>query len=239
LTRSLEDAESNIRSIAGALQDAAPTWARLRDDVTNGVIPNGMDITDDLLSALRTVIRARDEGMKPAAAFRQSEMFDGPSEIAKVIGRALFGEGMNRAVSRKAVAKLLTEYADEARKNLAGPRLLDDPLEASDIMRTSLKRTGRLDLADALERDLDDAAIDSIASSPDVEDAVVLEAQRLRAEPGGDQIMVDVPEIGPDGEEVMVSRSLDDVMEEADAEIAEAERVEACASGVPEQPALV
>jgi hypothetical protein len=63
---------------------ALRAWAKMRDAVSRGQIPKGMDITEDLLDAVRTIMRARDEGQKVGDLVEQAEMFGGPSETAKI-----------------------------------------------------------------------------------------------------------------------------------------------------------
>ena len=87
LARALEDADSNIKTLAGALSDAAGAWSKMRDDVSRGIIPQGMDITDELLAAIRLVMKSRDEGVSLKNLLAQPEMFDGPSDVAKALAK--------------------------------------------------------------------------------------------------------------------------------------------------------
>lgn len=221
LGRALEDADSNIKSLAGALGDSAAPWAKMRDAVSRGDIPRGMDITDDLLEAVRLVTKARDEGRAVKDMVNQAEMFGGPNEIAKIVARAMFGdEEMKRAVSRKKLATFLNDYATEAMKNDAGPRLFGDALDAGDVLRSSLTRVGRQDLEAVAAERLTPVAIEKIVESDETVDAVILEAERMRLE--RPDLKIDMG----DGE-----RSLDAIFDEADDEIAAATDIEACALG--------
>ena len=233
LERALEDADSNIKTIAGALEDAAPYWARMRDLVTNGSIPRGMDISDDLTEVIDTIIRARAEGTKIADAFEQAEMFGGPSEIAKATARAMFNENMTRHVARGKISSLLQDYAEEASKNVSddfGNRLFGEPLEAGDIVQGALERAGRQDVADVMRDRLNDEAVTEISGGIEAENAIILEAERIRAN-ANEPIIVTIAEIGPDGSEVFVDRNIDEIFEAADNEIAEAQRIMNCATG--------
>lgn len=183
LARVLEDPDSNVRAIGGALQDAAPAWAKLRDAVVEGAIPANMDITDDLLDAIRLITRARDEGAKFSDVLHQAEMFGGPSETGKLLGRFMFKNGdLARPVSRKAMSEMLQDFAAEAQKNLAGERLIGEPLGTGDVLQTTLKRAGRDDLATIADQKLTDDAIEKMADDPAVDDQVTLEAERMVAE---------------------------------------------------------
>jgi hypothetical protein len=239
LGRALEDADSNIKAIAGAMGDAAAPWARMRDAVARGEIPRGMDITDDLLEAVRLVTKARDEGRAVKDMVNQAEMFGGPNEIAKIVARAMFSdEDLKRAAGRGRVSAFLRDFADEAMKNDAGPRLFGAPLAAPDVLRSSLARVGRQDLeAIALDR-LTPESVAKLANEPDTRQAVIAEGEamrsgltpqegqsgekpRLRAGP--------VPEV--DLGDGLGPRSLDDIYREADEEIAAAGEIEACIVG--------
>ena len=221
LGRALEDADSNVKALAGALSDAAPAWVRMRDAVSAGAIPRGMDVTPDLLEAVRIVMRARDTGRPASELFNQAEMFGGPSELAKVIGRAMFSDAdMRRAVSRTRLADFLHGFATEAGKNEAAPRLFGDALGADDILRSSLARVGREDLQPLIADRLTPEAVDKLAKGADTMDAVIQEAQRLRA--AVPDIVIDTP----DGQ-----RSLAEIMDEADDELAASADIEACTIG--------
>lgn len=229
LGRALEDADSNIKSLAGALGDSAGSWAIMRDAVARGDIPRGMDITDDLLEAVRIVMKARDEGRAVRDLVNQAEMFGGPNEIAKIVARAMFGDGnMTRAVSRKRLAAFLNDYADEALKNDAGARLFGEPLESSDVLRTSLAKADREDLIALTNERLTPENMEKIAAASDTAEAVVMEGERLRA--ANADLKIDLG----DG---LGERSLDDIFEEADSEIAAAADIEACALGRSAAPA--
>jgi hypothetical protein len=182
LGRALEDADSNIKSIAGAMGDAAGPWAKMRDAVARGDIPRGMDITDDLLEAVRLVTKARDEGRSVKDMVNQAEMFGGPNEIAKLVARAMFSDDdLKRPVGRAKLTAFLNDYAAEAMKNDAGPRLFGDPLGAPDVLRSSLARVGRTDLEAVAAERLTPERMDEIAEADDTLDAVIMEAERMRA----------------------------------------------------------
>lgn len=223
LGRALEDADSNIKSLAGALGDSAGSWAIMRDAVARGDIPRGMDITDDLLEAVRLVMKARDEGRAVKDMVNQAEMFGGPNEIAKIVARAMFGdENLTKAIGRKRLATFLNDYADEALKNDAGDRLFGEPLGSTDVLRTSLAKADREDLIHLANERLTPEAMDKISKAPETADAIVMEGERIRAANRG--VTIDLG----DG---LGERSLDDIFEEADSEIAAAADIEACTMG--------
>lgn len=183
LGRALEDTDSNVKGIAGAMADSSAPWARMRDAVSRGEIPAGMDITDDLMNAVRLVMKARDEGRAVKDMVNQAEMFGGPDELSKIVARAMFSDtDLKRPVGRARLSALLSDYAAEAMKNDAGPRLFDEPLGSADILKSSLERVGRNDLMRVAEERLTPEAMDKLAEDPMTPEVAVMDAQRLRAE---------------------------------------------------------
>ncbi|MEM7428772.1 MAG: hypothetical protein AAF441_21995 [Pseudomonadota bacterium] len=236
LSRVLEDPDNNIRSLGGALQDVAPSWARMRDSVIEGRIPAGMDVTGDLIDAVRLLMRARDEGKKFSDLLHQAEMFGGPSEVAKLLGRFMFKNGdLAQPASRKALAEMLGDYAAEAQKNLAGQRLLGDPLETGDILQTALRKSGRDDLATIADERLAPENIEKLADDPEVEDQIVREAERISVDRLTDEAAagdMQIPMVDEDGE-ITGYRNLSDLLNEADDELAAAKEIEVCVAGRP------
>lgn len=181
LGRALEDTDNNIKSIAGAMADSSAPWAKMRDAVSRGEIPAGMDITDDLMNAVRLVMKARDEGRTVKDLVNQAEMFGGPDELSKIMARAMFSDmDLRRPVGRARLAEFLRDYADEAMKNDAGPRLFGEALGASDILKSSLERVGRNDLLRVAEERLAPDTVEKLAEDPLTAEAAIMDAQRLR-----------------------------------------------------------
>lgn len=225
LGRALEDTDNNIKSIAGAMSDSAGPWSRMRDAVSRGEIPAGMDITDDLMNAVRLVMKARDEGRAMRDLVNQAEMFGGPDELSKIVARAMFSDAdLKRPVGRAKLAAFLNDYATEAMKNDAGPRLFGDALTAPDILKSSLDRVGRNDLYRVAEERLTPDAIDRLADDPAVVEASIMDGERLIADTEPQRVMVDLG----DG---LGERDLDDILREADEEIVAASEIEACTIG--------
>jgi len=241
LGRALEDSDNNIKAIGGALSDSAGPWARMRDAVARGEIPAGMDITDDLVKAVQLVMRARDEGRAVSDLVNQAEMFGGPGEMAKIMARAMFSDAeMKRPVGRARLAAFLRDFADEARKNDAGPRLIGDPLSAPDILKGSLERVGRNDLYRVVDERLTPERIDEIEAAPETVEATIMDAERLIADNEERQLgpISDDSSPKPHVTPILVDigdgrgeRSLDDIMREAEEEIAAGKEIEACTLG--------
>ena len=134
LSRTFDHLDGNIKAIGGAMADAAPAWARMRDATTRGDIAPGHDITRDLLQAVHAVMRARDEGRPPWEVLNQGDMFQ--SDTTQLAARMFFrDEEMRQPAGRKAIADALTSYAEEAAKNTLHGRLFDDAVPPADVLR--------------------------------------------------------------------------------------------------------
>lgn len=232
LNRILEDTDSNIKTIAGAMTDTAGRWAQMRDAAAHGAIPRGMDITRDLLDAVRTVTAARDAGVKVRQLADQAEMFGGPSEISKLLLRAMFrNDDLTQQAGRNAIGDMLASYAEEAQKNLAGARLFGEELRADEVLESAL---GRLDrelpgLAAVVRERTTAEQVAKAAEDPVTEDATVRAAEELTL---GDQPQtIRVAREDADGNVTFTDEPLDKLLDEADVEIAAAREIEACASG--------
>lgn len=236
LGRMLEDTDNNIKSLGNALADAAPQWAALRDGISSGTVDPRMELTKDLLDAVKLVMRARDEGVPIKDLMNQTDMFgNGPSENAKLFARNFFaGDEMKRAVSQKKVADFLKEFATEAAKNESGPRLLGDDLTPEQIMETALRKVDRQDLLPFLENAVSQEALKKLEENPDLlDDQVIMEAMRmLGGEATGTGPEVKIP-VGLDDKGNPIMGSLADEYEKIDKEIEAATQIDACVTGKP------
>jgi hypothetical protein len=228
LTRMLEDTDNNIKAIGGALGDAAGRWAAMRDAVSHGTVPASMDITQDLLEALRIVGRARDEGQKVADVARQVDMFAHQSPVTRALLGFMFrGENLTRPTSRADMAAMLTGYADEAIKNTVDPRLFGEALTADNVLATVLKRAKREDLIPAAREATADEAVDKALDAPErIDDTALVEARRMLADGEVAELRMTDPDTG-----AVVTRKVDDLFREADDEVAAARELELCVTG--------
>jgi len=135
IRRAFESTDNNIKGIADAMTSVAGPWSKMRQAAANGDIAPEHDITDNLMDAVRMVMRARDEGKPLGFYLKQSDMFNSPIEqMAKDI---IMPNG-EKVASSKAISASLRNYAEEAQKNLAGERLFGETLKPEEVLRTSL-----------------------------------------------------------------------------------------------------
>lgn len=228
LNRALEDTDSNIKAIAGAMGDVAGAWARLRDAATRGEIPAAMDITGDLLDAVRTVMRARDAGEKVRTLAMQGELYGGPSAVSRAILAAMFADdAMVRPVGRAKLGEFLADYAAEARKNDGAANLLGmAPLSPDEVLATALAKAERQELLETLlaatsREKIDDALTDPVVGMTTVHQL----EQMLDADPTR---TIDLTIVDDTGAAVVVRRPLREVVAEIDDEIRGAREISAC-----------
>jgi hypothetical protein len=235
LSRILEDPDNNIKALAGALTDTAGAWAGMRDAVSRGTVPAGMDITPDLLDAMRLVAKARDERVKLLTLVDQPEMFAAPSPWTRAFLHPLMfrDEGLTKAASRASVARGLKAYADEAIKNTTAERLFGKPVSVGEVLTAALAKARREDLGVAAEEATLPLRARETLAKPEVDDAVLHQLDNLRdeAQDAGKELMVPDPNGLQDAAGNPVMRPVRELLDEADAEIAAAKNIEACAGG--------
>lgn len=232
--RIVEDADSDIRAIGGALLDVAGPWAKLRAAAARGDLAPGMDVTDDLLSAVRMVAEARSAGRNVRELADQMGLFGGElSPVGRAFLNALFRDtDFSKPAGRARVADALRSYVDEAVKNTSGPRLFGEPLTAEQILTGGGRATNEPTRPTA--RPINDNAprpAEEMVAAKELDDALFHDVNRLLAER---DLEVAVGEtIDPEtGRVVTLKRSAMDVMDDADKEIAEVEQLAACVFGM-------
>jgi hypothetical protein len=121
VARAFDHADSNIKSIASALVDASPDWIKFREAVTRGEIPASHDVTEDLMRAVKTIMRARDEGEPVAKLLAQGDMFH--SDVSQLTARMFFKRtedgDLKRFLSKGAMADNLSGFAREMTESAA------------------------------------------------------------------------------------------------------------------------
>lgn len=187
LERILDSDADGMKAIAGAFRDVAGPWAAMREAAARGEIAPGMDITPDLLAAVRTVLHARDKGLRVADVLAQMDLDAPPLTDA---GRAMLAlmhndPGFQRAAGQATMARRLGGYIDEAMKSQPGRDMFGaeaapardvlDAVAAREVDGTDPMRGRQRAVAEAGDR----AA--TIQEGLRVPDADFLEAQRIAA----------------------------------------------------------
>ncbi len=135
-----ESTDSNIKTIGGALLDAAPSFAKLRAAIEAGAVPEALDITEHVVGAARLVSDARRQGIALSERVAQNDIMAGatPAMTEDVLRLMFRDEGFKRPAGRDAIADLLREYADSAMSVQAGDSLFAElpQVKAVDILST-------------------------------------------------------------------------------------------------------
>lgn len=109
--------DTDIRAIGEALKDVAGEWANMRHAVQAGAINPQVDVTGNLLQAIRMVQKARRERASLHDAVNQVDMVTGDVADSLTVGmlRLLYsGQYLTRAVGRERLTESLREYMGAA-----------------------------------------------------------------------------------------------------------------------------
>ena len=147
LSRMLESTDDNIRSISGALRDAAGAILGLKQSIKNGETAPEFDITSHIAEAALRIATLRDKGVKPAEALAQQDAFAPMDPVVEGIVRAFYNEDLTRPVSRKAMTEFLIYYANEAKLHSGEKGLIPDETTPTQVLDLSRDRVIRGDVA--------------------------------------------------------------------------------------------
>lgn len=187
LDRILDSDADGMKAIAGALRDTAGPWAAMREAAARGQIAEGMDITPDLLAAVRTVLHGREKGLRVADVLAQMDLDAPPLTDA---GRAMLALMHNdpqfqRAAAQATMARRLAGYVDEAMKSQPGRDMFGgEAAPARDVLdAVAARETEGTDPMRGRQRSVAEAGTraEAIQAGPKVADADFLEAQRIAA----------------------------------------------------------
>lgn len=228
-----ESPDNDIKAIGGALTDIAPSWAQMRAQATKGEIVPEMDITADLLAAVRTVEKARAEGHKVGDLIAQGGLFgEGISEKASLVLRSFYRDAnFTRAAGRDAVAQRLAGYIDEANKAVPGPNLLGlDPVAPEQILARQTAPnetpvTGNL-FAQPKPQAPDLPVTEHGAAAPDMNAALYADVERVLADK---DFEIAIEQVERDGQSLTKTISARDYLKQLDEGIRAAAEVAACA----------
>jgi hypothetical protein len=211
LARMLESTDEDMRSAMGAMLDAAPAFARLRQAIADGKVSGDYDIAGQLTQAIENTARLRDTGQSLHDFLAQQDAFTQRPPIVDDMMKMLYDKSGTRLASREKVAAKLTKYAgDASRQRLDQTSLFAEEPVAADKLVAG-------------------AAHEAEAPKPKVTDMFGLRTkQDTGAVPAVKQMLehedVAVPTGAIDEEGNPVTRSGREVMAEAEAGIAKAEQ---------------
>lgn len=142
LARIAESTDDNVKSLSNAMVAAAPDWAKLRAAIEEGHVRGDLDITPQLIDAVRRTADLRAKGASLNDYLAQQDAFDRLPEKVETLMRAFYHPDGRRAASSAVVADTLKRYADQAMKVPAGKTLdLGVPeAQAGDILKNAKER---------------------------------------------------------------------------------------------------
>ena len=172
IDRAFVSPDLHVRSLAGALVDAAPAWTKMREAARLGVIDGNHDVTPSLMTAVRGVLRAKGEGRPVSETLGNGDLF---GEDSSNQARNLILDKSGRLGTRDAISGNLRKYAEEAQKNLAAPNLFGDSVAPGEVLRAALK-------ASAEPTPVVESGLESAALRPPLRPTMdTLAAARLKA----------------------------------------------------------
>lgn len=119
-----EVGDENIKALGGALQDAAGGFARLRAGIEDGTVDPKVDITPDILEAVRLVQQARTARIPLKDAVAQQELGGAARPaLTEALLRAAYGDNLAGRASQARMAEYLSYFAEEAEKQGTQARL--------------------------------------------------------------------------------------------------------------------
>jgi hypothetical protein len=192
-----------LRTLLDALEEAAPGWAALRAEIEAGLVEPALDITAEVLGAMRLIAAARDVASRTSLGvadaieelLAQVDLIEGPvSPLVAALVRKFAPGG--RAAPAEAVARFLSRYAAEARSAGRTGDMLGAAGPAEVLRRIDPDTFGELaddfarapaaaeDPADSVPADLAPESYATGALSPEAEAADLALAEELRLQEG-------------------------------------------------------
>jgi hypothetical protein len=226
VARAFDHPEPNIKTIASGLVDAAPDWIKMRDAVTRGEIKAGQDITADVMQAVRSIMRARDERRPVGEVMTQGDFFT--SDTSHLAARLFFKDDrMDRFLSKADMSDNLTTFARNtlAHRGIEADLFGQPPPATADVLATTVR------LSDARQGAIADAlrpeAIEKATADAKVHAAAEADLRR-NIEQGKNRVPIM-------DEEGNVSLGFaDKELHDLDAELKAADEIAACANPVAE-----
>lgn len=129
--------DNDIRAIGEALKDVAGEWANLRSAVEAGAVNPEVDVTANLLQAIRVVQKARRERGALYDAINQVDVVTGDVLDPLTVGllRLLYtGHYLTRATGRERLTQSLRDYMARALATSAGGDMFGQQVGPADIL---------------------------------------------------------------------------------------------------------
>lgn len=136
-----DSTDTDIKGIGEALIQVSGRWADMRDSARLGVINPAVDITENLMQAVRLVQKARRERTAVIDLLNQIDIETGEavSDLTADTVRLFYtGRYLTRAVAKDKLAQSLSEYTVAAQATSAEPDMMGDMVGPREILRSLL-----------------------------------------------------------------------------------------------------
>lgn len=133
LARMLESTDDNIRSITGALRDAAGSFIRQKEAIRAGNASSAFDITPQIVETAKKIADLRDRNIKPQTFLDQQDAFTDLDPVVESLLRAFYNDDLSRALSKEKLTEVLILYAEEGQKHQDNG-LIPDETRPEDII---------------------------------------------------------------------------------------------------------
>lgn len=135
LGRILEGTSDDMRGALGALQDAAPMFARLRQMIADGKLSEDYDIAPAVLQAFEEAAALKRSGTSLTEHLATGDMFSRKSLVIK----KFYDEHSGRLATREKTAAALEQFARQAMKERVDQSSLfsEGPLSADQILKAA------------------------------------------------------------------------------------------------------
>jgi len=135
VARLAESTDDNTKTIGKVLTETAPDWIKLRAAVREGLVVADMDQTAALMQAVGIVRQARDKGLKVGDLADQLDLFDPQADEVRSFLHLMYGKNFyGRPLGYDKLRASIGRYVDMAMQNIAGPRLIGEPVSARQIL---------------------------------------------------------------------------------------------------------
>jgi hypothetical protein len=130
------DPDNNVKSIGNALKQVAPSYAYIKALAEQGTIPKSLDISQDIVTAVKRLSDLRKSGTKLKDYLSQTSI-DPDSEVVTKILESFYRPEGNAAYGQDHMVNFFKTYVDEAQKQANGGLLagVDDPAAILDVAR--------------------------------------------------------------------------------------------------------
>lgn len=149
--------DESIRSLLGAMKDAAGAFVRMKEAVAEGVADKKFDITKEVVAVAQHISELRNKGVTSTEFLARPDAFAQVDPIVEALLRRFYGTDLAQPLSQQKLTEFLIHYADEAAKRQA-----ETPGRISEHARQQAARS------DSLAERLARSQSDVLGGSPSV-----------------------------------------------------------------------